>query len=61
MSVHEKGLVNQRLAEIALVFGLKFKLTINNAQKVIEENYQKIRSIDCRIQGRVSSMKALLS
>ncbi len=61
MSSHEKRLVNQRLAEIALSFGLKFKLTINNAHKVIEENYQKIRVIDCRIQGRVTSMKALLS
>ncbi len=61
MSSHEKRLVNQRLAEIALSFGLKFKLTISNAHKVIEENYQKIKAIDSRIQNRVTSMRALLS
>ena len=57
MSAHEKRLINQRLAEVAKSFGLKVQLTVANAQNFIEENYQKIREIDNRIQDRVSTLK----
>lgn len=57
MNPHDKKGVNEKLAEIALSFGLKFNLNMNNAQKIIEENYKKIRDIDSRIQKRVSSLK----
>jgi len=56
MSAEEKKLVNQKLADVARAFGLQVKLTISNAQKLIEENYQRIREIDNRIQDRITSM-----
>ncbi len=57
MSAHEKRMVNERLAEVARAFGLKFMITVNNAQKVIEDNYKKIREIDRRIQNRVTELR----
>lgn len=57
MSAEEKQQIDYRLAEVARSFGLKVKLTVNNAHKIIEENYLKIREIDKRIQARISSMR----
>lgn len=57
MNTGEKKTINEKLAEIALSFGLKINLDMNNAQKIIEDNYKKIRDIDSRIQKRVSSLK----
>jgi len=56
MSSSEKRLINERLKEIMVSFGLKVKLTVNNAQDFIEENYKKIREIDKRIHNRVTNL-----
>lgn len=57
MSATEKREINIRLAEIARSFGLKIKLTVKNAHKVLESNYKKIREIDNRISSTVISLK----
>jgi archaellum component FlaC len=59
MSDSEKRMINDRLAEISNTFGLKVKLTLNNAQKVIEDNYKKMKKIDQRIKTRLSSLNKL--
>ena len=57
MSASEKNQINAKLAEVAASFGLKIKLTITNAQNVIENNYRKIKEIDNKIANRLSSMQ----
>ncbi len=59
MSSTDKTEINDKLADVAHSFGLKVKLTVSNAQKLIEENYKKIRDIDKRIQNRLSSLNKL--
>lgn len=56
MSPNERNEINARLASVAKAFGLKVKLSVTNAQKLIEDNYKKIRDIDLRIQSRLSSL-----
>ncbi|MDH5680648.1 MAG: hypothetical protein OEZ36_03605 [Spirochaetota bacterium] len=56
MSSSEKTIINEKLREIVMSFGLKVKLTVSNAQDFIEENYKKIREIDNRIQKRVNGL-----
>ncbi|MDH4129018.1 MAG: hypothetical protein OEV44_09710 [Spirochaetota bacterium] len=57
MSAMEKREINARLAKVAISFGLKFKITVNNAQKVIEDNYRKIREIDDRMKHRIQNLE----
>ncbi len=59
MTDNEKIIINKNLAKIANIFNLKVKLTINNAHKVIEDNYKKMKEIDQRIETRLSSLTKL--
>ncbi len=53
MSEKEKTLINERLAEVAKKFGLKIKLTVKNAQKLIEANYRKVHEIEMSINEKL--------
>ncbi len=54
MSDQEKALINERLAEVAKKFGLKIKLTVKNAQKLIEANYRKVHEIESSINSKLN-------
>jgi isopentenyl diphosphate isomerase/L-lactate dehydrogenase-like FMN-dependent dehydrogenase len=53
MSEREKREINERLAEVAQKFGLKIKLTVKNAEKLIQANYKKVREIESSINGKL--------
>ncbi len=53
MTREEKRVINSMLADVAAKFGLKIKLTVNNAQQLIEENYKKVQAIETSINSRL--------
>ena len=57
MNAAEKREINERLSEVAKRFGLKVKLTMGNAQKLIEANYARIRAIEESINLKLQTIK----
>ena len=57
MTAAEKNEINERLSEVAEKFGLKIKLTVGNAQKLIEANYNRIRAIETSISSKLKAIK----
>jgi hypothetical protein len=49
--------INARLAEVAVKFGLKIKLTVKNAQKLIDENYRKIKEIELSVSKKLAEVR----
>ena len=57
MNAAEKREINERLSEVAKRFGLKVKLHVGNAQKLIEANYARIRAIEESINLKLQTIK----
>ncbi len=54
MSEKEKLLINEKLEEVAKKFGLRIKLTVKNAQKLINANYKKVHEIEMSINKKLA-------